>query len=95
MKVRKSKYLEKVLKKKGFKLDPEIDHHRFFYLYKNNKKYPIYTYISHGLKEYDKNLMSEIKKQLKFENTKDAELFFDCPMTGDKYCEYLERMGEI
>jgi hypothetical protein len=90
MKVRKVKNLEKALKKKGFILNPEIDHHKFYYLHINGIKYPIYTYLSHGIDEYGDNLMSEIKKQLKFDTTKNMENFFDCPLTKEKYIKMLK-----
>lgn len=90
MKVRKVKDLEKVLKKKGFILNPETDHHKFYYLHIDGIKYPIYTYLSHGIDEYGNELMSAIKKQLKFDNTKNLENFFDCPLTKEKYIKLLK-----
>jgi len=95
MKVRKTKDLIKALKKKGFILYPEKDHHHFYYLTLNGKKYPIYTYLSHSFSEYGDNLMSEVKKQLGFKKTKDAELFFDCPMTKEEYVQMLINDGTI
>ena len=89
MKPRKTKDIQKVLLKKGFKLYPQKDHHEFYYLTVNDVKYPIYTYFSHGKKEYSKGLMSEVKKQLKFKSTDKAEAFFDCPMSGNQYVEML------
>ncbi|MGE8535157.1 MAG: hypothetical protein ACN6OJ_11295 [Chryseobacterium sp.] len=52
MKARKVKDLMKVLKKKGFELNPEKDHHNFYYLMVDGKKSSIYTYFSHGKTEY-------------------------------------------
>jgi predicted RNA binding protein YcfA (HicA-like mRNA interferase family) len=95
MKIRQAKQLEKTLKKKGFILNPESSHHKFYYLFYKGKKYPIHTYISHGLKEYSQNLMGEIKKQLKFDTTRNAERFFDCPMTAEEYYKMLKNNGEI
>jgi hypothetical protein len=95
MKPRKTKDIQKVLKKKGFILDPSKDHHNFYYLVINGKKQAIKTYLSHGEKEYDKTLMSLIKKQLKFNDSIMAEEFFDCPMTKEQYIEMLIELGEI
>lgn len=61
MKPRKVKDIQKVLLRKGFKLNPEKEHHQFYSLVIDGVKYPVYTYLSHGKKEYSKNLMSEIK----------------------------------
>lgn len=95
MKVRKVKDLVKTLKKKGFEIYPEKDHHKFYYLIVDGKKSSIYTYVSHGYSEYGKNLMLQIKKQLKFQDTKVAEDFFDCPLTMEKYIEILKEQGDI
>jgi len=95
MKVRKAKYLEKILKKKGFILDPEIYHHNFYYLHIDGKKYPIYTYLSHSIDEYGDPLMAEIKKQLRFDKAVNLEKFFDCPMTKEKYIKMLKDQNLI
>lgn len=89
MKPRKTKDIQKVLLKKGFRIYPQKDHHQFYYLTIDDVKYPVYTYFSHGKKEYSKNLMGEIKKQLKFTSADEAEDFFDCPMSAEQYIEML------
>ena len=95
MKPRKTKEIQKVLEKKGFVLEPEKDHHQFYYLQIDGKKQAIKTYFSHGKKEYDKFLMGQIKKQLKFKETEKAEDFFDCPLSKEQYVEMLIELGEI
>jgi predicted RNA binding protein YcfA (HicA-like mRNA interferase family) len=89
MKPRKAKDIQNVLLKKGFKIYPQKNHHQFYYLTIEGIKYPVYTYFSHGKKEYDKSLMGEIKKQLKFKSPDKAEDFFDCPMSGEQYVKML------
>lgn len=89
MKPRKTKDIQKVLSKKGFEINPKKDHHEFYYLTINEVKYPVYTYFSHGKKEYGKSLMGEMKKQLKFSSTEQAEDFFDCPMSAEQYVQML------
>ena len=95
MKPRKTKDIQKVLEKKGFILEPAKDHHQFYYLVIDGKKQAIKTYFSHSKKEYDKSLMNQIKKQLKFKETEKAEDFFDCPMSKQQYIEMLVELGEI
>lgn len=95
MKPRKTKDIQKVLEKKGFILEPAKDHHQFYYLVIDGKKQAIKTYFSHSKKEYDKSLMNQIKKQLKFRETEKAEDFFDCPMSEKQYIEMLVELGEI
>jgi hypothetical protein len=89
MKPRKSKDIQRVLLKKGFILEPNKDHHQFYYLEIDGVKQNVKTYFSHGKPEYDKFLMGQIKKQLKFIDNKSAEDFFDCPMTSDQYRSML------
>ncbi len=95
MKPRKSKDIQKVLLKKGFILDPEKDHHQFYYLVIDGIKQNIKTYFSHGKSDYDKYLMGQIKKQLKFSDNKLGEDFFDCPMSAEQYVEMLIKNGII
>jgi len=95
MKPRKTKEIQKVLEKKGFILEPAKEHHQFYYLEIDGKKQAIKTYFSHGKKEYDKFLMNQIKKQLRFKETEKAEDFFDCPMSKEQYIEMLTELGEI
>ena len=95
MKPRKSKDLYSTLVKKGFTVNPEKDHHKYLVLVVDGKKQHIYTYFSHGIPEYGPNLMSKLKRQLKFEDTKLAEDFFDCPMSKEQYIDMLRKNGNI
>jgi len=95
MKPRKTKNIKKVLEKKGFVLEPEKNHHNFYYLVIDGKKQAVKTYFSHGKKEYGKSLMAQIKKQLKFQETDKAEDFFDCPMSKEQYIEMLKELKVI
>lgn len=95
MKPRKTKDIQKVLLKKGFELNPEKDHHQFYFLVIDGKKQAIKTYFSHSKNEYGKSLMNQIKNQLKFKENSKAEDFFDCPMSKEQYIEMLKEFGEI
>jgi len=95
MKPRKTKYLKKVLSKKSFAIYPAKNHHEFYFLVVDGIKQHIYTYFSHGKKEYDKKLMGEVKKQLKFPTSQQAESYFDCPMSGSAYVELMRKIGEL
>ena len=95
MKSRKAKEIAKVLLKKGFRLDPSKQHHDFYYLIINGKKQGVYTYLSHGSKDYGNSLMQMIKKQLKFRDNQLAEDFFDCPMSITGYIEMLTKNGDL
>ena len=94
MRPRKTKDLEKTLKRKGFDEDLDSDHKRYTFIY-NGITTHIGTYLSHGMKDYDKNLMALIKKQLKFDSSKAADNFFDCPFTKENYIQMLIKKGEL
>jgi predicted RNA binding protein YcfA (HicA-like mRNA interferase family) len=90
MKQRKSRDIKVVLEKKGFKLNPQKDHHEYYFLVINGKKQSVYTYLSHSKKDYDSSLLSQIKKQLKFDNSEKFESFLDCPFTKENYFQMLK-----
>src|SRR6266498_4637661 len=93
MRNRSVRDIERALTSKGFQKESgkKKDHHSFLYFIHNGKKTNVYTFLSHGAKsqDYGPQLMSKIKKQLKFQETKDAENFFDCPFTQAEYVKML------
>ena len=95
MKVRAVKKMKKVLRNKGFVVNPEKDHHEYYVLEVDGKLERINTYFSHGKKEYGRALMGEMKKQLKFENSKQLDDFFDCPMSKEDYVLLQRENGNI
>ncbi len=78
MKIRSVKDIEKALLTKGFEKgsSKQKSHHNFYYFIYNGKRTDVYTYLSHGAKstEYGQGLMNKIKQQLKFDDSKTAEL---------------------
>ncbi len=99
MKARSAKDIEKTLLRKGFQKisSKQKSHHSFYYFVNNGKRTSIYTYLSHGARsdDYGSGLMNKIKHQLKFEDSKIAELFLDCPFKQEQYVEMLEKAGEL
>ena len=97
MKVRKARDIVSALERKGFHKVKEKEHHKYYFLYVNEIKTNIYTYISHGKKskDYGKKLMNKIKNQLKFDDSNIAEDFFDCPFTKEMYVEMLKKKDLI
>ncbi len=99
MKVRSAKDIEKALLAKGFEKNSskQKSHHTFYYFIHNGKRSTIYTYLSHGAKskDYGPSLMNKIKQQLKFEDSKIAEQFLDCPFKQEQYVDLLTEAGEL
>jgi len=63
MSVRPTRKIRSSLTSKGFVEDNT--HHCYFWLYVKGKKSEIYTYFSHGAKECDNFLLSQMAGQLK------------------------------
>jgi len=95
MKSRKTKDLQKTLLKKGFYINPKQKHHESYYLYIDGKKSHIHTFFSHSISDYNPTLMGKIKNQLKFIDSKTADLFFDCPFSYENYVKMLQDQGEV
>ncbi|HIH97312.1 MAG TPA: type II toxin-antitoxin system HicA family toxin [Thermoplasmata archaeon] len=89
MVVKKTRNIAAALTKKGFREEPRRKKHDFYYFYENGKKTRIWTKLSHGVSEYNDDLLTEMRKQLKFEKKKDLEKFIDCPFKKEDYLEML------
>ena len=90
---RKQDEVEKSLLKKGF-LPSGGDHNFFFYPSNAGKKTIVRTKTSHGGKEIDDNLLSQMAKQCKLTN-KDFGLLVDCPLSRDDYEKKLIAAGHV
>ena len=90
---RKQDAVEKSLLNKGF-LPGGGDHNFFFYNSKAGKKTIVRTKTSHGGKEIDDNLLSQMAKQCKLTN-KDFGLLVDCPLSRDDYEAKLIAAGHV
>jgi len=90
----KVKDISSALKKKGFVENPSRDHIRYT-LFNNGKKTGVYTFISHGLKEYGDSLISSVKKQLHLKSKGELQDFINCPMTQDEYLKLLIGRGYV
>ncbi len=84
----KARKIDSALTRKGF-VKNEKKHHIFYFLYVDGKKTQIRTKLSHSSKEYNDNLLSAIRKQLKFDSIKELEGFINCPISEDEYVRML------
>ena len=92
MKPKKGDELIRGLKRKGFR--EENRDHKYLFLYVNEKKSSIRTKISHGIKEYDDNLLSLMARQVHLSSKQFIDLVA-CPLTHEKYIEILKEEGTI
>ena len=86
MKPRKTKELDKQLRKKGFVANKRD--HTYYYLCYKGKKTSIYTKLSHSISEYSDNLLGQVARQLQLSNS-ELDGLFDCPF---KYEDLIEKL---
>jgi len=83
--------LAKSLLKKGFVHD-NGDHQFYRHQYKG-KYTSVRTKISHGAKTYSNDLVSVVKRQMKFPSTGELRDFISCKLSADEYNEILIENG--
>jgi hypothetical protein len=88
----KTRDIESALIKKGFQV--KQSHHKFYSLFVDGKKTNIKTFISHGIKEYNKTLLSSMKNQLHL-SSKEFEDLISCPLTQELLIEIYSKKGLI
>lgn len=82
----KTRVIENALSQKGFK--KKESHHKKYTLYINGKRTSIYTFVSHGTKEYGDNLLNKMKNQLHISREELNDLI-DCPLKHEDLVRIL------
>jgi len=93
----KSSNLKKALTKKGFVKKDSTNHDKYVFYY-NDAKTDIWTIMSrggHGEKDLGETLMSNVKKQMCFENKDQLIRFSECTFTEKDYIEMLIKNGDL
>ena len=93
MKMYKKEDIIKALTKKGF--DRIMSKHQKLVLQVDGKHTTVYTMFSHGGGNPGKDLLSKVKKDLKFQNQDEFESFIDCTMKYEEYVNDLRTKGII
>jgi hypothetical protein len=88
----KVKVIEKALGRKGFRTSQ--GHHRFHYLYHQDKKTCVYTKTSHGHREVGDTVIACMADQLHL-STGDFRRLVKCPMTKEEYLQNLASQNLI
>lgn len=92
MTVIKAKTIASALLNKGFKSSES--HHTQYRFYYGGRKTIVKTYLSHGLREYDDSLLSQMKRQLGLTKQQLMDLI-NCPLSEDEYIAILLANGSI
>lgn len=87
----KRKKIKKSLLQKGFKESEGGNHTKYFFYY-NGKKTSVFTFLSRGsgYKNYGKELLGQMSKQLKLTNSQFDELI-KCPLKEKDYIQILKQ----
>ena len=90
MKPCKSRDIEAALLKKGFMV--KESHHKIFYFFYEGKITGVHTFLSHGVREYNAELLTKMRNQLHLSG-KELEDLIRCPLSGEEYLILLEERG--
>lgn len=96
MQIQRSNLL-KALKRKGFKkLDISANHDRFAY-YNYGQRTEVNTLISRGgeYRTLQSVVCAKIKRQMRFDTSKQLRDFAKCSMKAEAYCELLKGKGLV
>jgi len=81
MPTRKTRKIVSSLTKKGFHSKKGKSKHIKYTLYVNGKKTSVFTWVSHGLDEYEDKLLNAMRKELRLESSKELDDLIECPMS--------------
>ncbi|MDP2796703.1 MAG: hypothetical protein Q8N94_04240 [Methanoregula sp.] len=80
------------LLKKRF--EERSSHHRIFYLCIDGKISGVHTFLSHGMKEYNTDLLAKMRTQLHLSG-KELDDLIRCPLSGEDYAKLLIECGVL
>lgn len=80
------------LMKKGFR--PDNRSHKYLYLYVNEKRTGIFTYVSWGSSEIDDYLIGKMSNQVRLDKTQFIDLV-ECPLSENEYLAELRKNGDL
>jgi len=88
----KTRDIAAALLKKGF--EERASHHKIFYLCIDGKISGVHTFLSHGVKEYNADLLAKMRAQLHLSGNEMDDLI-RCPLSGEDYAKLLFERGVL
>ncbi|MDP3395495.1 MAG: hypothetical protein Q8S57_02330 [Methanoregula sp.] len=86
----KTRDIAAALLKKGF--EERSSRHKIFYLCIDGKISGVHTFLSHGIKEYNVDLLAKMRIQLHLSG-KELDDLIRCPLSGEDYAKLLIERG--
>ena len=90
MKSGKTRDIAAALLKKGF--EERLTHHKIFYTRIDGKISGVHTFLSHGIKEYNADLLTKVRAQLHLSG-KELDDLIHCPLSEENYVKLLIERG--
>jgi hypothetical protein len=66
--------------------------HKIFYLRIDGKISSVHTFLSHGVKEYNSDLLAKMRDHLHLSG-KELDDLIQCPLSGEEYTKLLSERG--
>jgi hypothetical protein len=88
----KTRDIAAALLKKGF--EERASHHKIYYLCIDGKISGVHTFLSHGVKEYNADLLTKMRAQLHLSG-KELDDLIRCPLSGEDYAKRLFERGVL
>ncbi len=92
MRTCKTRDIAAALLKKGF--EERSSHHKIFYLCICGKITGVHTFLSHGVNEYNADLLTKMRAQLHLSG-KELDDLIRCPLSGEEYVTLLVERGVL
>lgn len=92
MKSCKTRDIAAALVRKGF--EERASHHKIYYLCIEGKITGVHTFLSHGVKEYNADLLVKMRNQLHLSG-KELDDLIRCPLSGEDYAKLLFERGVL
>jgi hypothetical protein len=89
----KTRTIAVALLRKGF--EARRSHHTFYYLLVDDRPEKIHTILSHGVDEYGPDLLTRMRRQLRFPTIEAFLDFVQCRLEYEEYVRLLREAGEI
>ena len=95
MPTHKKREIVSSLTKKGFISKKGKSKHIKYTLYVQGKKTGVFTWVRHGLDEYEDRLLNAMRKELHLETSQELEDLIECPMSKEALIALLTQRGAI
>jgi hypothetical protein len=66
-----------------------------YWFYVDGKKTSVHTWISHGERKYEKQLLAKVRSQIRLQDWDEFRRFVECPMQYGAYLNLMVARGHV